>query len=116
MTKMPIYYAHELGVDLCLEIALFFFEARRNRGLSIAEAAAKSGLSVNDVDELETRGGRYDFAKITNLLELYANRNIRKIFCVLTMAAPVFRGFCRGNTIYLINFCRLKRMITFVKL
>lgn len=60
MTKMPIYYAHELGVDLCLEIALFFFEARRNRG-----------LSVNDVDELETRGGRYDFAKITNLLELY---------------------------------------------
>ena len=43
MTKMPIYYAHELGVDLCLEIALFFFEARRNRGLSIAEAAAKSG-------------------------------------------------------------------------
>ena len=42
MTKMPIYYAHELGVDLCLEIALFFFEARRNRGLSIAEAAAKS--------------------------------------------------------------------------
>lgn len=71
MTKMPIYYAHELGVDLCLEIALFFFEARRNRGLSIAEAAAKSGLSVNDVDELETRGGCYDFAKITNLLELY---------------------------------------------
>lgn len=69
MTKMPIYYAHELGVDLCLEIALFL--ARRNRGLSIAEAAAKSGLSVNDVDELETRGGRYDFAKITNLLELY---------------------------------------------
>ena len=33
MTKMPIYYAHELGVDLCLEIALFFFEARRNRPL-----------------------------------------------------------------------------------
>ncbi|MFR8205773.1 MAG: hypothetical protein ACLU99_05130 [Alphaproteobacteria bacterium] len=31
----------------------------------------ESGLSVNDVDELETRGGRYDFAKITNLLELY---------------------------------------------
>lgn len=46
MTKMPIYYAHELGVDLCLEIALFFFEARRNRGLSIAEAAAKADFPL----------------------------------------------------------------------
>lgn len=41
MTKMPIYYAHELGVDLCLEIALFFFEARRNRGLSLLKRLQK---------------------------------------------------------------------------
>jgi len=28
-------------------------------------------LSVNDIDELETQAGRYDFEKMTKLLDLY---------------------------------------------
>lgn len=71
MTEMPRYYATELGCDLCLEIAMFFFKTRRNNGLSIVEASLRSKLSVNDIDELETQAGCYDFEKIAKLLDLY---------------------------------------------
>lgn len=74
MTEMPIYYASELGADMCFEIAMFLFATRRNSGLSITETAVRSGLAVNDVDELETQAGRYDFAKITKLLDLYKKK------------------------------------------
>lgn len=63
MTDMPIYHASELNPDTCLEIAMFLFETRRNSGLTITEAAVRSGLAVNDIDELETQAGQYDFAK-----------------------------------------------------
>lgn len=71
MNEMPRYYATELGSDLCLEIALFFFKTRRNSGLSIKEVSLRSKLSINDIDELETQAGCYDFEKITKLLDLY---------------------------------------------
>ncbi len=74
MTEMPIYYASELEADMCFEIAMFLFATRRNSGLSITETAVRSGLAVNDVDELETQAGRYDFAKITKLLDLYKKK------------------------------------------
>lgn len=71
MTDMPIYHASELNPDTCLEIAMFLFATRRNSGLTITEAAVRTGLSVKDVDELETQAGQYDFAKIAKLLDLY---------------------------------------------
>lgn len=74
MTDMPTYYASELGPDICMTMAQFFFEARRNSRLMITEAAARSGLSVKDVDELETQAGQYDFAKIAKLLDLYGKQ------------------------------------------
>lgn len=63
MTDMPIYYASELNPDTCLNIAMFLFATRRNSKLTITEAAVRTGLSVKDVDELETQAGQYDFAK-----------------------------------------------------
>lgn len=74
MNEMPRYYATELGCDLCFEIALFFFKTRRNSGLSIVEASLGSKLSVNDIDELETQAGCYDFEKITKLLDFYKTK------------------------------------------
>lgn len=74
MTDMPIYYASELNVDACLNIAMFLFTTRRNSGLTITEAAVRSGLSVKDIDELETQAGQYDFAKIAKLLDLYRKK------------------------------------------
>ena len=74
MTDMPIYHASELNPDTCLEIAMFLFATRRNSGLTITEAAVRSGLTVNDIDELETQAGRYNFEKITKLLDLYKTR------------------------------------------
>lgn len=74
MTEKPIYYASELNPDTCLNIAMFLFATRRNSGLTITEAAVRSGLTVNDVDELETQAGRYDFAKIVKLLDLYRKK------------------------------------------
>lgn len=74
MNEMPRYYASELGCDLCFEIALFFFETRRNSGLTIVEAAVQSGLTINDIDELEMQTVCYDFAKITKLLDLYKEK------------------------------------------
>ena len=74
MTDMPIYYASELNPDTCLNIAMFLFATRRNSGLTITEAAVRSGLTVNDIDELETQAGQYDFAKIVKLLDLYKKR------------------------------------------
>ena len=74
MTDMPIYHASELNPDTCLEIAMFLFETRRNSGLTITEAAVRSGLAVNDIDELETQAGQYDFAKIAKLLDLYRKK------------------------------------------
>lgn len=74
MNDMPIYHASELNPDTCLNISLFFFATRRNSGLSITEAAVRTGLSVNDVDELETQAGQYDFAKIAKLLDLYGKK------------------------------------------
>lgn len=71
MNDMPIYYASDLNVDTCMSIAMFLFETRRNSGLTITEAAVRSGLAVNDIDELETQAGCYDFEKITKLLDLY---------------------------------------------
>lgn len=83
MNDMPIYYASELNVDTCLNIAMFLFETRRNSGLTITEAAVRTGLSVKDVDELETQAGQYDFAKIAKLLDLYRKK--------LPMSAKCFR-------------------------
>lgn len=60
MTDMPIYYASELNPDTCLNIAMFLFATRRNSKLTITEAAVRTGLSVKDVDELETQAGQYD--------------------------------------------------------
>lgn len=74
MTDMPIYYASELNPDTCLNIAMFLFVTRRNSGLTIMEAATRSGLAVNDIDELETQAGQYDFAKIVKLLDLYRKK------------------------------------------
>lgn len=74
MTDMPIYYASELNPDTCLNIAMFLFVTRRNSGLTIMEAAVRSGLAVNDIDELETQAGQYDFAKIVKLLDLYRKK------------------------------------------
>lgn len=74
MTDMPIYYASELNPDTCLNIAMFLFATWRNRGLTITEAAVRTGLSVKDVDELETQAGQYDFAKIAKLLDLYRKK------------------------------------------
>ena len=74
MTDMPIYYASELTPDTCLNIAMFLFATRRNSGLTITEAAVRPGLSVKDVDELETQAGQYDFAKIAKLLDLYRKK------------------------------------------
>lgn len=74
MTDMPIYYASELNPDTCLNIAMFLFVTRRNSGLTIMEAATRSGLAVNDIDELETQAGQYDFAKIAKLLDLYRKK------------------------------------------
>lgn len=71
MTDMPIYHASELNPDTCLEIAMFLFATRRNSKLTITEAAVRTGLSVKDVDELETQAGQYDFAKIAKLLDFY---------------------------------------------
>lgn len=71
MTKMPIYYAHELGVDLCLEIALFFFEARRNRGFSIADAAAKADFPLMMWMSWKRGAAVMILQKSPNLLELY---------------------------------------------
>ena len=71
MTDMPIYHASELNVDTCLEIAMFLFATRRNSGLTITE---RTGLSIKDVDELETQAGQYDFAKIVKLLDLYRKK------------------------------------------
>lgn len=74
MTNMPIYYASDLNVDTCMSIAMFLFATRRNRGLTITEAAVRTGLSVKDVDELEMQAGQYDFAKIAKLLDLYRKK------------------------------------------
>lgn len=74
MTDMPIYYASELNPDTCLNIAKFLFTTRRNSGLTIMEVATRSGLAVNDIDELETQAGQYDFAKIVKLLDLYRKK------------------------------------------
>lgn len=74
MNDMPIYYASDLNVDTCMSIAMFLFETRRNSGLTITEAAVRSGLTVNDIDELETQAGQYDFAKIVKLLDLYKKK------------------------------------------
>ena len=74
MTDMPIYYASELNPDTCLNIAMFLFVTRRNSKLTITEAAVRTGLSVKDVDELETQAGQYDFAKIAKLLDLYRKK------------------------------------------
>lgn len=83
MNDMPIYYASELNVDTCLNIAMFLFETRRNSGLTITEAAVRTGLSVKDVDELETQAGQYNFTKIAKLLDLYGKK--------LPMSAKCFR-------------------------
>ena len=74
MNDMPIYYASDLNVDTCMSIAMFLFETRRNSGLTITEAAVRSGLAVIEVDELETQAGQYDFAKIAKLLDLYRKK------------------------------------------
>ncbi|MDO5387250.1 MAG: hypothetical protein Q4F75_08305 [Pseudomonadota bacterium] len=74
MNDMPIYYASDLNVDTCMSIAMFLFETSRNSGLTITEAAVRSGLTVNDIDELETQAGHYNFEKITKLLDLYKTR------------------------------------------
>ena len=74
MTDMPIYHASELNPDTCLNIAMFLFATRRNSELTITEAAVRSGLAVNDIDELETQAGQYDFAKIVKLLDLYKKK------------------------------------------
>ena len=74
MTDMPIYYASELTPDTCLNIAMFLFATRRNSELTITQAAVRSALTVNDIDELETQAGRYNFEKITKLLDLYKTR------------------------------------------
>ena len=74
MTDMPIYYASELNPDTCLNIAMFLFVTRRNSKLTITEAAVRTGLSVNDVDELESQAGQYYFAKIAKLLDLYRKK------------------------------------------
>lgn len=76
MTDMPIYHASELNPDTCLEIAMFLFETRRNSGLTITEAAVRSGLAVNDIDELETQAGQYDFAKSRSCW-IYTGKNCR---------------------------------------
>lgn len=74
MNDMPIYYASDLNVDTCMSIAMFLFATRRNSGLTITEVAVRSGLTVNDIDALETQAGRYDFAKIVKLLDLYRKK------------------------------------------
>ena len=38
------------------------------------EASLESKLSVNDIDELETQAGCYDFEKITKLLDFYKTK------------------------------------------
>lgn len=88
MTDMPIYYASELTPDTCLNIAMFLFATRRNSELTITEAAVRTGLSVKDIDELETQAGQYDFAKIAKLLDLYRKK--------LPMSARCFKKMPRA--------------------
>ena len=96
MTDMPIYYASELNVDTCLNIAMFLFETRRNSGLTITEAAVRTGLSVKDVDELETQAGQYDFAKIAKLLDLYRKKLPMSVKCFKKMPKPLANKYFEG--------------------
>ena len=83
MTDMPIYHASELNPDTCLEIAMFLFETRRNSGLTITEAAVRSGLAVNDIDELDREAVGFIQEKTADVgkgLETNAQNAGRQIF------------------------------------
>ena len=95
MTKLPIYFAMEVVADACMDLALFFFEARRNSGLTISEAAIRSGLSIDDVDVLETQSGYYDFSKIAKLLDLYQERLPLSPHCFKRLPPRIVKKYFR---------------------
>ncbi len=61
-------------IDFEYDIATSLFLARKKKKISLDEAAQKSGVSINDIADLEGCCANLDFIKIIKLLKLYNDK------------------------------------------
>lgn len=66
-----IYNVNEISIDLICTLAAELWAIRREKGISIDEAAAQTGLSVSEIDAAERTGKEINFLHISKLLEFY---------------------------------------------
>ena len=77
----PICTLDAIHEDICFLVSYFFYDTRKKKEYSLAEVSKKTGISIEDIDKLETMRGVYDFCIISRLIDFYQTKMPVDISC-----------------------------------
>lgn len=78
MQNSFLFQWQDLDVDIAFEFCYQLYWFRMAAKKTLTEVTAATGLSLADIDNLETGLGKIDFAKVMLLLDFY---NVRLDMC-----------------------------------
>ena len=98
MTKHYVLARLLYHVDNLYELSYQLFRARTLRKLSLSKVAKQTGLTVEEIDALETGIGDIDFTNAAKLLDLYNMRLDLFPECFPGLPAEYYRAYFRSGS------------------